>query len=78
MVFKARPKGKDAKDLLSTLSGSQVQKDNNDLYQTIFGLITITQKLQEKVIAAELNIEATGNIEGAIDPFANVHPFLFL
>lgn len=52
MAFKPRGPGKDPTDLMGLLVNSKVQTENNALYQTIYGLITIEQEFQKKFKAS--------------------------
>jgi len=74
--FKPHPTDKRASDLLTTLNNSKMSTENNALYQTIAGLITIAQKLQDGQITVDVT-EGNSNTSST-DGFNNFHPFLFV
>lgn len=52
MAFKPRGQQKSPNDLMGLLVNSKIQTENNALYQTIFGLITIQATFMESTATA--------------------------
>ena len=49
MPFKPPPNNKSIASLRESLADSRIQKDNNALYQTLFGLITLAEDFQQGI-----------------------------
>jgi len=77
VAFKPKAKAKSPDDLMGLLVNSKVQTENNALYQTIFGLISIqsasNQAFVDVVNSLQLQINA---IDTKKDP--EIPPFFFM
>ncbi len=77
MAFKPKAKAKSPDDLMGLLVNSKVQTENNALYQTIFGLISIqsasNQLMVESLNSLQLQINS---LDLRKDP--EIPPFFFM
>jgi hypothetical protein len=57
MAYKPRGTNKNPSDLMALLVNSKIQTQNNALYQTIYGLITILEKQITDTTEAKTELE---------------------
>ena len=77
MAFKPKAKGQNPADLMGLLVNSKIQTENNALYQTIFGLITISQAYANATTSALERLDAKVDAIDVTEE-AGIPPFFFM